>query len=276
MQVNQDPLFELYRAALSRRRKQFCTQVRDLTKIDLGQGYALMIAVDSDGGIGPLEHDTVQCSAYQLGRFAMRVPLLELLASGARPLAAFDMLTVPMQPHGTEIIRGIRDELHLAGLGRDFPLSGSTEDNVPTTMTGIGTTVIGLVHETDLRPGTSQAGDAIICIGVPKSGPEDKVTLIDKTILQQKEFRKVLQIEGIHDILPVGSRGVAYEAGELARLAGLELDLADAHAINIKKSAGPATCVLVSCTNTAINQIRQQILTPIFFIGRLLKQGEVR
>ncbi|MFA4906685.1 MAG: AIR synthase related protein [archaeon] len=249
------------------------TQIRDLTKIDIGSGISLIVAVDSDGGIGPLEGDVVKCSAYQAGRFAMRVPLLEILASGAIPVAAFDMLMVPMQPNGAEIVRGIRDELTEAGFGEGFPLSGSTEDNVPTNMTGIGTTIIGFVHETEMRPGTSHPDDVVLCVGTPKTGPEDKITLDDPDIISQQDFLCLRQIPTIHDILPVGSHGIFYEAGEMARLAGLKIEIALNPSVNLKKSAGPATCVLVSGTDDSIDIIKKSIKAPIFFIGRFNKKG---
>jgi selenophosphate synthetase-related protein len=187
------------------------SQVRDLTKIGLGNKYALIIAVDSDGGIGPLPADVVKCSDYTLGRFAIRVPLMEIIASGAYPLAAFDMLTLPMQPHGIEVIRGIQAELAEAGLNEDFPLSGSTEDNIPTSMTGVGTLVMGLVKEEDFRPGSSQLGDQVLCLGLPKSGPEDVVSLEDDDIIRLSQLKEVTMMEGVNDILPVGSRGVLFE-----------------------------------------------------------------
>ena len=60
-----------------------CEQVRDLTKIALGGGFSLVIAVDSDGGIGSRDHDIVRVPEYVLGRFAARVPLMEIIACGA-------------------------------------------------------------------------------------------------------------------------------------------------------------------------------------------------
>ncbi len=135
-----------------------CEPVRDLTKIDLGNEFSMVVAVDSDGGIGSRANDLVKVPEYVLGRFAVRVPLMEILSCGAIPIAAFDMLTVPMDELGKEIIRGVRDELAEARLGADFPLSGSTEDNVPVRSTGVATAVLGLVHQDDFRPGSSKPG----------------------------------------------------------------------------------------------------------------------
>ncbi|MBU0710557.1 hypothetical protein KJ762_01705 [bacterium] len=243
--------------------------IRDLTRIALTKDYSLIVAVDSDGGIGSLEGDTIKCDPYQLGRFAMRVPLLELLSCGASPLAAFDLLTIPMKGPGEEIVRGVRDELRQAGLNDDFPLSGSTEDNVPTVMTGIGTTIIGLVHSADFRPGKSQHGDTIVCVGIPKSAPEDIVILDDKELVNQQDILNILQIEGVHEVLPIGSKGIAYEAQEMARTASIEFIPAGKPVINLKKSGGPSTCVIVSCIPRVVKQIRNKVIVPVNIVGTL-------
>ena len=68
-------LFQERYASARRGRGEFPSrQVRDLTVLDLGNGFSLVVAVDSDGGIGPREHDVVPVTDYVLGRFAMRVP----------------------------------------------------------------------------------------------------------------------------------------------------------------------------------------------------------
>ena len=242
--------------------------IRDLTRIKLTDEFSLIVAVDSDGGIGSLEGDTIKCDPYQLGRFAMRVPLLELLSCGAKPLAAFDMLTIPMKGPGEEIVRGVRDELMLAGLDEDFPLSGSTEDNVPTIMTGIGTTVIGIVHSADFRPGLTNSGDILLCIGLPKSAPEDTVLLDDDDIVNQGDILKLLKVEGVHEILPVGSKGISHEACELARMASIDFIPDDNCPIRLDKSGGPSTCVIVSCKNRAYQNISNVTDVPITKIGR--------
>ena len=244
-------------------------QVRDLTKINFGNNYSLIIAADSDGGIGSMPADFVKCSEYDLGRFAIRVPLIEIIACGAFPLAAFDMLTLPMEPHGIEIIRGIRAELAAAGLAIDFPLSGSTEDNIPTTMTGIGTLVLGLVREEEFRPGKSRPGDQVFCLGLPKSGPEDVVSLDDNEIIKISELRKVMALEGINDLLPVGSRGVLFEARQLANLAGLNFIPVTQSMVNLNKSGGPSTCVLASCRPEKLKNIQKLLTSPVTNIGYL-------
>jgi len=246
-------------------------EIRDLTVIHLTDEFSIVIAVDSDGGIGPQEGDTFKCDPYQLGHFAIRVPLLELLSCGASPLAAFDMLSLPMNKIGKEIVRGVRDELKLANLGDDFPLSGSTEDNVPTNMTSIGTTIIGLVNKEDFNIGKTQINDFIVCVGLPKSAPDDIILLNDSEIINQNDIYKILELDGVHEILPVGSKGVANEAHQLAKTSNLDLELFKEQIIDVKKSGGPSTCVIVSCLSDTVTELIEKLQVPVNVIGKIIQ-----
>ena len=185
-------------------------------------------------------------------------------------IAAFDMLTVPMDELGKEIVRGVRDELMEAGLGSDFPLSGSTEDNVPTTMTGIATAIVGLVHGDDFRPGRSRSGDSVFCMGVPRSAPEDEVTLEDGEIMRPELVRAALSLESVQDVLPVGSGGVWYEAREMARSSGLEFEQSPEPTLDGRKSAGPSTCAIVSVRGDGGDLLASAVAVPVVEIGRML------
>lgn len=245
--------------------------IRDLTIIHLTDEYSLVVAVDSDGGIGPQDGDTVKCDPYELGRFAMRVPLLELLSYGATPLAAFDMLSLPMNQIGKEIVRGVKDELMMANLGKDFPLSGSTEDNVPTNTTSIGTTIVGIVNKKDFNVGKSKINDIVVCVGLPKSAPEDKIQLDDEEIVNQNDILKILTIDGVHEILPVGSKGLENETNQLVSTAKVKAYFLDNVKINLKKSGGPSTCVLVSCESNTLPVIQNTIHVPVNKIAKLVQ-----
>jgi len=261
---------ERYSQARRGRGTFHCRQVRDLTTLELGNRFSLVVAVDSDGGIGPRQNDVVKVSDYLLGRFAMRVPLMEIRCCGALPLAAFDMLTVPLDQGGSEIIRGLRAELMEADLAEDFPLSGSTEENVPTSMTGVGTTLLGLVHEDDFRPGTSRAEDVVLCAGLPKSAPDDEVRLDDKENVRHSHIRALLGLQGVHDVLPVGSRGVLYEAKEMATSAGLGFVESQGVDLDLRKSAGPSTCALVSVGVSESASVAGLLDVPVTEVGRLV------
>ncbi len=247
-------------------------QVRDLTVIHLNEDFLLVIAVDSDGAIGPKPGDVVRVDGKVAGRMAVRVPLMEILACGATPIAAFDSLAVEMNPTGKSIIEGIRQELISTGMPKTFPLSGSTEDNISTNQTGIGVTILGIVHKRDFRPGSSRPSDLLLCLGIPKSGPQDTVTVDDPSIATGADILKMRHIEGVHDILPIGSKGILYEAGELAKTAGLAAAIDPEERLDMKKSAGPSTCFILSADAATFHKVKTQSTLPVHRIGQLVKK----
>jgi hypothetical protein len=242
-------------------------QIRDLTVVDILDGFYLVTAVDSDGAVGPKEHDVVHVGGYECGRFGTRVPLMEILACGAIPIAAFDQLSVEMFPTGQEIIRGVRDELTSVGLPNDFPLSGSTEDNLPTVQTGMGVVIVGIVAKSDFRPGSSKSGDNIYCIGIPKSGPDDIIRLDDSEIADAKTVTSVCRSIPVHDVLPVGSKGISYEADQLGTTAHRTVTMKDDCPLSLEKSGGPTTCFLISIAGAQTEILKDLAKKPVFHVG---------
>jgi len=246
-------------------------QCRDLTLLTMPDGSLLVTACDSLGGIGPKAQDQVSTAGYVVGRFASRVPLMEVMAAGAKPQVLINTLCVEMSPTGKEILKGIRDEIRAGEL--DIPVvTGSTEENVATCQTGVGVTVIGLVTpEGQLRAGSAAQDDLVICIGKPKVGPE--VDLADEELADLSTLHHILQLDYVNDILPVGSKGIAYEAKLLANTAGLTLelgtDLSTGLSLDLAKSAGPATCLLCSLPPDSWLDFRQQVHKPLTVVGRL-------
>lgn len=245
--------------------------IRDLLVVELFPNVNLVVASDSTGGIGPKEKDTFPAPGYLLGRLAARVPLMEMLSAGATPLLVVDTLSVEMSPTGEEIIKGVREEVELSGLAGSKVVTGSTEDNVPTVATGMGVVAIGIAEEKDLRPGKSQAGDAVVCVGFPKSAPEDEVRLDDTEIADVGCVRTLSRAGFIHDILPVGSHGSGFEANEMARTSNLKLNITDDTTIPLKKTGGPSTCVLVSMRTEKVEELRSIVNQPVTVIGELIE-----
>lgn len=266
-----DPLLEKYRLLKKQNELNlFPTRsVRDLLISELTDDFWMVVACDSDGGIGPKKYDSVFSSAYDLGRFGARVPIMELLASGAIPVLIVDTLCVEMNPTGKEIICGIRDEASEAGMNGDLVVTGSTEDNVITYQTGIGVTVIGFVHKKDFKPGVSNKNDIVVCIGIPKSAPEYKVQLNDSEITDSKLIRQLVSLQFIHDVLPVGSKGIVHEFNELAKSAGLLPYYFESENIDYTKSGGPSTCCIASLPKSHLDILKMSINKPITSIGKL-------
>lgn len=265
-------LLEKYKKLKSEKGSNFFNtrSIRDLLVTELTTDLWIIVTCDSDGGIGPKEKDTIPCKGYDLGRFAARVPLMEMLACGAAPLIVVDVLAVEMNPTGSEIIKGIRDEAEEAGMDKNFVVTGSTEDNVETVQTGLGVVVIGIVKKEDFRSGKSKLNDTLLCIGVPKSAPKDVVTFTDQEIANLDVMRKVSLLDYVHDILPVGSKGIKYELHELAAAADLRPTIIKDVEIDTYKSAGPATCFLVSLTDNKVQEFISTINCPVTKIGKLI------
>ncbi|WIY84210.1 AIR synthase related protein [Propionimicrobium sp. PCR01-08-3] len=203
----------------------------------------LVIACDSIGGIGPKPGDSVHADEQTVAHFGVRVPLLEVLCSGARPIALINALCVERNPTGQKMIDEIEILAAQAGIPADA-VSGSTEENAPTTSTGIGVTVIGsLDHELP----KAQPGDVVICAGLPIASPEFNVYVGHPDQVTVAEVRDVLASGLVHDALPVGSHGIGYELAEMARVADLESRWLGGWDIDPKRSAGPASCVLFAC-----------------------------
>ncbi|MDO9534969.1 MAG: hypothetical protein Q7J85_06470 [Bacillota bacterium] len=247
------------------------TSFRDLILAPLGANEILVIACDSLGGVGPKPHDNVKTPADVVGKFTVRVPLMEVLACGASPFAVVNTLNVEMEPTGTGFIKGIREEIMMAGLSDDIAITGSTEENTTTCQSGLGITVIGRAAKSELRLGKSGAGDLVVCMGWPKVGSEvlDGTENADPVLV-----KKLLTLPYVREILPVGSCGVLYEAELLALGSGNRLALMPFPNIDLQKhkSAGPSTCILVSIEEIYLTALSELTDLPLFIIGSLAKK----
>ena len=212
---------------------------RDLNLIHLPEGI-LVVACDSCGGIGEKPGDAFACGSYDVGRFTARVGLLEVMAIGASPVVIGNGVACEMEPTGREIIRGIVAELREAQLP-DALLTGSTEENFSTVMTGVGMTVVGLASTLRMDPG--REGDLFLCFGRPKVGGEVGLQG-DPELFSYRQLRALLKNRGVREISPCGSKGIAWEARCLAELRGRRFQPAADCPLDLTRSAGPATCAV--------------------------------
>lgn len=246
------------------------SRMRDLTLISLLGGIYLVIACDSNASIGEKPNDALSKPYAEVGISALKVPVMEVLAAGAMPILIINALCMEMEPSGRKFIEAMSGELRRCGFDSDLMLTGSTEDNVLTSQSGIGVTVIGLAHEERLRLGRSQVGDVIICVGNPKGGVKIPYTEFDPDIASISTVLALNDVENIHEILPVGSKGVVNEARQLAQTAGSEFRLAeDLPSINLYDSAGASTAVLVSIPPEHVSSVAGAVSVPVFAIGTL-------
>jgi len=242
-------------------------RIRDLLILDGN----LVIASDSVGGIGPKPADTIAATAQTVAHFALRVPLLEVICSGAQPIAVINDLCVELEPTGRQMIQEIQRLAAEAGISPDA-VTGSTEDNVVTQATGIGVTVLGRTPASGLLSGRGRPGDVVLCAGLPLSAPHDDVRIGHPSQVSVGAVAAVVASDLVHDALPVGSKGIAWEVGQLADSAGLRHEWLDTGELPLTASGGPASCVLLSCDPASVAAVTKLLgpVTPVHVLARLL------
>lgn len=213
---------------------------RDISVVRRAGGF-LVTACDALGAIGSKPTDVV-CSSEQIcGAYTLRVCLSELAAVGASPLLVMSLVCNEWEPTGRRVLDGIRAELEEDGYP-DVPVTGSSEENMPTTMTGLGIAVVGTVDV--LRWRCTALGDRVVLVGLPWVGPE----VLDHAgeLLKLSVVRSLVRQEGVGDVIPCGSRGIRHELEVLESESGVRIALDERVAVDLDKSAGPATCGIVT------------------------------
>lgn len=239
---------------------------RDLTIVDITPDHRIVISCDSSGGIGDKDMDVVKTDPETVGYFTTQVALMELLATGATPVTIVNTLGVEMEETGQKIIKGIKKALKPLNLQNDIVITGSTEENIPVCQTSIGITIIGRIEKSNWRRKKAKKRDLAVVVGIPKVGHE---VLDDRgrETMSVPILLELLSKPYINDILPVGSKGIAYELKEMADTNGLSYNIYDKLDINLEKSAGPATCAILAVDREGYEDLKKSISIPVKFIG---------
>lgn len=246
------------------------TRRGEVAVLRIPTGHAIVVGCTSSGAIGPKKMDEVKVAGKVVGKFLARVALMDVAATGAFPILLSVTLGVEKEPTGHEIIDGIRSEARLLGLEPDQVLLENTEDNFATVQTGAGLTVVGFANEEELRLGKTRPGDLLVAIGKPKVGEEVIPAEVRGEIADLKNVVWLSQKKYVHDILPVGSLGIGYEARIMAHAVGRQLKLADGSGLDLEKSAGPATVVLATINAEKVDELRGLIQKPVAVVGEIL------
>lgn len=215
---------------------------RDVEVVMLENGHCLVGACDSCGAVGEKDLDQIRAPARLVGRLTARVALMEVIAVGARPRIMTVGIASEPDPTGSEILSGVRKELEWAGFP-DIALAVSTEKNFTTGQTGLGIGVTGTCMEKDLRLAGSQPGDNVYVLGRPLVGDEVAQTS-EADMLSPGHILELLGTEGVHDVVPVGSRGILAETKDLAAHTGTLFILAPSPIPDLLKPGGPSTCAV--------------------------------
>jgi hypothetical protein len=233
-------------------------------------GHAIVVGSSSSGGVGAKPMDNIKISGTVLGKFLARVALMDVAATGAFPISVSVTLGVEKEPAGNEIIEGIRKEIKELGLEPNQVVKENTEENFETIQTGAGITVVGLANEDELRLGKTRPGDLVVAIGTPKVGNEVIPAEAREEIANLKDVTSLARKRFIHDIVPVGSFGVSYDAQMLAYSIGRQLKMHENTVLDVRKSAGPATVVLATMSKNKLDELPFFIRKPINVIGEIL------
>jgi selenophosphate synthetase-related protein len=195
---------------------------------------------------------------------------MDVTATGAFPLLLSVTLGVEKEPTGNAILEGIRREARNIGLDPNQVMMENTEDNFETVQTGVGLTVVGFANEEELRIGKTCPGDLIVAIGKPKVGDEVIAAEAHGEIADLKNVTQLSQRKYVHDIWPVGGFGIASEARMMAYGVGRQLKLCEVKGLDMNKSAGPATVLLVTIDKDRLEDLTTLIPKPINVIGEIL------
>jgi len=214
--------------------------------------------------------DMVKADAHTLGRFTTRVALMEVLSTGAKPICLVNTLCVEPKPTGLEIVQGIREEIRQAGLKSRFAITGTSEKNIPVRQTGLGVTVIGIATRNRLRIGLSKKKNIVVSVGIPLVGSEVLSGERKGLVADTRDLLKLLNLDFLHEVIPVGSHGILHEAKTIAKESHLKFRLAQRPGVDVRKSAGPATVILGTLPERQLPKVHKKISKPINMIGQLL------
>lgn len=243
-------------------------RIRDLLYLKISSELVLVISADSNAAVGSKPNDVLPFSPEATGRSVTQVAIMEVLAVGARPVIIVDNLCVEMEPTGKRILAGV--EAAASELADPVVITGSDETNMPTTQTGVGVTVIAVAAPDDLLIGKCRSGDVIVVVGVPVGGPTHLYDEFEALGFAGVGTLSAAVATGVvHEVLPVGSRGVGYELRELARTSGLVAVETSPSPVAQTNSGGASTCFLAAVAPADLALFRSRIDRPVHVVATL-------
>lgn len=202
----------------------------------------LVIAADNSAGVGEKDFDVVQVDYETVAYFGLRVALSECLAVGATPIALVIQNFIGDE-EWDRLKKGCCKIFSECDM-EPIPITGSTESNFSMVQSAVGIIVIGKVKKDEMKIKRTTKAAKFACIGRPLVGEE--VIKNKEEIAPLSLIQKLLDHKSVYEIVPVGSKGIQFEWNELCQENGLNHSMIVSKKIDIKKSAGPATCFLLS------------------------------
>lgn len=248
---------------------QKAKRYRDLTIMDFGE-KSLVFSCDTSSSSGEKPSDYLKVSPELTARYCLRVALIELLAINADPTMTFNLLGNELNPTGEKMLEGIKSELEIAGYP-ELMQNGSTEENMPTLMTSVSILLVGEVSNDMILINKAKAGNLVIQVGRRAMGTE--VLKFEEKMVRYDDVKKLRSLPEVKEIVPVGSKGILYEAETLAEVNGLsfKLDNELQEDPELNKSAGPASTVLIAVEEEMLDSILETFKDrEARFIGKLI------
>jgi selenophosphate synthetase-related protein len=218
----------------------------------------LAVSCDAAGGIGSKPLDKVRADPRLVGKMTARVALMELLATGADPIAIIGTFPVEPEPTANQVIEGIKEEVRNARL-RNLRLLYSSEKNVKVNQTGIGITIVGIVSSSAVKIGRCEEEDEIIAVGEPYVGQSVIQAEKNQILAETLDVIKLRTNHFVHELIPVGSKGILYEARNMAEDSNLFFEPLSSQRINLRKSAGPATVLLCALRKGSFVRVKKAL-----------------
>lgn len=244
-------------------------QYRDLTIIPLTDKQHLVVTCDASASIGEKPADFLRTPTPIVSAYCTRVSLFELLAFGATPINIIHLVGNEFEETGRKALDGVYNELAKAQL-KDVEINGSTEENMPTKMTSIAVTGIGVIDANAYNLSPLQAGDLLYRLGEPLVG--QAVLDNEEKIATYEDIRALRACEAVRDIVPVGSKGMAYEAALMGNNSHLlcQFDSKWLMHPSLNASSGPATSLLIGVNSKQKDFFEKNFLQATY-IGKFVR-----
>lgn len=237
--------------------------MRDVIMIPITNDEDLVIAADNSGSVGQKMFDHVKVDYETVAYYGLRVALSECLTVGAKPLAIV-MQNLIGEDEWIHLKKGC-ETLFSELKCEPIPITGSTESNFKMVQSAFGIIVIGKVQRANIKVRKTPSHAKFACIGKPLCGGE----VIEKKheIGPLPIIKKLLELPYVFEIVPIGSKGIQYEWEKLCEENKLNYCQITSTEIDVAKSAGPATCFLISFDPSRMEEISKSAGGHFFLLN---------